>query len=180
MLHLIIAGTEQWDAAKEEFVYTKPVTICLEHSLVSVSKWESRWLRSFLDEPPKTRAEELDYIRCMTTTQNVPPEVYASLSAKDLQTVQDYINAPMTATTVRQKGKGAGRGPKITSELIYYWMVEFGIPFECQKWHLNRLMTLIRVCDAKSQAPKKRSAGDILRENAALNKQRRAALHTKG
>ena len=181
MLRLSVKGAEYWDSAREEFIYTKPTLLTLEHSLVSVSKWEARWKRSFLDEPPKTPAEELDYIRCMTITQNVPPETYTAMTAADRKKVNDYIEAPMTATTISsRKGASGKKGTKVTSELIYYWMIEFGIPFECEKWHLNRLMTLIRICEIKQQAPKKRSQKDIMRENTDLNRKRRAMLHTKG
>lgn len=181
MLPLKIPGKESWDAAKEEFVYTKPTLLSLEHSLVSVSKWEARWGRSFLADPPKTRAEWLDYARCMTLTQNVPPEVYASFTQKEFNAIQAYIDAPMTATTIKQKKNTRGsKVTTVTSEIIYYWMIELGIPFECQKWHLNRLMTLIRVCDIKSGPQKKMSQKDILRDNMRLNKQRRARLNSRG
>ena len=180
MLTLKIAATEHWDSRREEFVYTKPATLSLEHSLVSVSKWEAKWGRSYFAEPPKTRAEELDYVRCMTVTQNVPPETYAAIGRNELLTIQAYINAPMTATTIKTQKHGGKSGSKVTSELVYYWMIDLGIPFECQKWHLNRLMTLIRVCEIKSRPAKKMNRNDILRDNARLNKQRRAALQSRG
>lgn len=180
MLSIKIQGTEQWDSLREEFVYTRPTVLSLEHSLVSVSKWEARWGRSFFAEPPATRTERLDYVRCMTTTQNVPPEVYTSMTARELSAIENYIAAPMTATKITEPKQSRGRGPTITSELVYYWMIEFGIPFECQKWHLNRLMILIRICEVKSRPAKKKSMNDIMRDNTALNKKRRAMLNSKG
>lgn len=180
MLTVKIQGTEQWDNSREEFVYTRPAVLTLEHSLVSVSKWEARWGRSFFAEPPANRAEQLDYIRCMTTTQNVPVEVYTSMTPKELSAIENYIAAPMTATKIKSPKQYGNRGPIVTSELVYYWMIEFGIPFECQKWHLNRLMTLIRICEIKSRPAKKKSMADIMRDNTALNKQRRAMLNSKG
>lgn len=180
MLTIEIFGTEQWDPKLEEFVYTKPTTLVLEHSLVSVSKWEAKWGRSFFSDPPKTKAERLDYVRCMTVTQNVPVTAYTALTSKELTKIEKYISAPMTATTISSPPQSSRSRSKITSELVYYWMIEFGIPFECQKWHLNRLLTLIRICEIKSRPAKKRNANDILRENASLNKQRRAMMNTKG
>lgn len=180
MLTIKIQGTENWDSSREEFVYTRPVVLSLEHSLVSVSKWEAKWGRSFFDKPPATRIEQLDYIRCMTMTQNVPSEVYSAMTARELSLIEKYIAAPMTATTIKTPKQYGGRGQTITSELIYYWMIEFGIPFECQKWHLNRLMTLIRICEIKSRPAKKKGLADIMRDNTALNKQRRAMLNSKG
>lgn len=180
MLILTIPGSEQWDQQKEEFVYTKPFTLALEHSLVSVSKWEARWGRSFLAEPPKTHAETVDYVRCMTITQNVPSEVYAGLTDGNLRTINNYIEAPMTATKINQPKTGKKGGRVVTAELIYYWMIELGIPFECQKWHFNRLMTLIRVCEIEGSPKKKMSKNDIYSRNNALNKKRRQMMNSRG
>ena len=179
MLQLVIKAHEEWNETSQEFVYTKGQTLQLEHSLVSISKWESKWCKPFLSKDQKTLEETLDYVRCMTLTQNVDPKVYENLSRENIEKVNEYIEAPMTATYVREMP-----GPKshetITSELIYYWMVSYQIPFECQKWHLNRLLTLIRVCSIKNQPPKKQSKRDIMSRNAALNAARRQQLNTKG
>lgn len=180
MFLLSIGATEQWDNVKEEFVYTKPVTIAIEHSLVSISKWEAKWERSFLSHPPITRTEKLDYIRCMTITQNVPIEAFNAITESDLSKIEKYINAPMSATKFYSNNKQMRSNATITSELIYYWMIDFGIPFECQKWHLNRLMALIRICEMKSRKQKKQSASEILKQNNALNAQRRAMMNSRG
>lgn len=180
MLQIVIPGVEYWDEAKETFGYTKEQTLQLEHSLVSLSKWESKWCKPFLSSKDLSREEILDYIRCMTITKNVPPEVYMQLSSRHFDQINEYIKAPMTATTFREGRGGKGRKRIITAELIYYWMVAFNIPVEFQKWHLNRLLTLIRVCEIENSPKKKQSANDILRENAALNAARKAQLKTKG
>lgn len=179
MLQLVINSREEWNETSQEFVYTKGQTLQLEHSLVSISKWESKWCKPFLSKDQKTPEETLDYIRCMTITQNVDPKVYEMLTRDHVQQVNDYIESPMTATYVREMP-----GPKsreiITSELIYYWMISYNIPFECQKWHLNRLLTLIRVCSIKNAPAKKHSSRDIMSRNAALNAARRQQMNSKG
>ncbi len=180
MLEIVIPGAEQWDEVKQEFISTKEQTLKLEHSLVSLSKWESKWCQPFLSKKDKTVEQTIDYIKCMTLTQNVDPNVYNLLTKDNILKINEYISAPMTATTFHQENKGGGNGELITSELIYYWMVSLNIPFECQKWHLNRLFTLIKVCSIKNQPPKKMSKKDILSRNASLNAARRKQLNSKG
>lgn len=179
MLQLTIPETEFWDESKQEFVYTKAQTLQLEHSLVSLSKWESKWNKAFLTKQEKTYEETIDYIRCMTLTKNVDPVVYNRLKASQIKQVNDYISAPMTATYIREDPSQKASREKVTSELIYYWMLSFNIPFECQKWHLNRLLTLIKVCSVKSKTPR-RSGKEIMKENAAINAARRKRLNTRG
>lgn len=180
MLQLVIPQREEWNETTQEFVYTKGATLQLEHSLVSISKWESKWCKPFLSKDPKTYEETLDYIRCMTLTQNVDPSIYSRLTVDNVNDVNKYIEAPMTATTIKEQ-PGHGRSSEvITSELIYFWMISYQIPFECQKWHLNRLLTLIRVCSIKNTPGKKLSKRDIMSRNAALNAARRQQLNTMG
>lgn len=191
MKKIMIGGTEEtevWDPIHEEFVVLpakKPVVLMLEHSLLSVSKWESKYHRPFLDKnnnDSKTPEEMLYYIECMTIN-NVEPDDYYRLSNEQIKEIGDYIADPMTATIInRVGGQGSGRrsSEAITSELIYYWMVVQQIPFECQKWHLNRLMTLIEVCNIKNTPAKKMGKRDIMRQNSALNAARRAKLHSRG
>ena len=180
MLQITIPATELWDERTEQFITTKEKTLRLEHSLVSLSKWEARWNKVFLSKKEKSEEEILDYVKCMTITQNVDPLVYYCLTSENFEQINAYIEASMTATTFSQTGGGQNNREQITSELIYYWMISFNIPFECQKWHLNRLLTLIRVCSVKNQPPKKRSTADIMRHNAELNAARRKKWNTKG
>lgn len=180
MLQITIPAVEQWDENKQEFVFTKEQTLQLEHSLVSLSKWESKWCKAFLIKQEKTIEETLDYIRCMTLTQNVNSEVYQYLTNGNIDEVNRYIEAPMTATYFSDDKNSKANREQITAELIYYWMIALNIPFECQKWHLNRLLTLVRVCNVKNQPPTKRSKKDIMSRNAALNAARRKRLNTKG
>ncbi len=180
MLQITIPSIELWDELKEEYVYMKERTLQLEHSLVSLSKWESKWCKSFISNKNITEEETMDYIRCMTLTQNVPKEVYDYMPDSVIKQITDYINAPMTATYFSGKdNKKTGREP-VTSELIYYWMIAMNIPFECQKWHLNRLLTLIRVCNIKNAPPKKMSKRSVMSRNAALNAARKQRLGTMG
>lgn len=180
MFQLVIEPREEWNETTQEFVYTKGQTLQLEHSLVSISKWEAKWCKPFLGEKQLSVEEITDYIRCMTLTQNVDPNIYKFLSNKNIEKVYQYINAPMTATKVPDKNTGPQSRETITSELIYYWMISYQIPFECQKWHLNRLLTLIRVCAYKNTPTKKHSKRDLMSRNAALNAARRQQLNTKG
>lgn len=179
MLEITIPSTELWNEEKQEFMSVKGMTLKLEHSLVSLSKWESKWCKPFLSKEDKTREETLDYIRCMTLTQNVDSDIYNYITDNNINEIIEYINAPMTATTFREENKGGSR-EITTAELIYYWMIALDIPFECQKWHLNRLLTLIRVCNIKNQPPKKMSKREIMSRNASLNAARRKQLNSKG
>lgn len=188
MLKITIPAREWWDENKQEFIYTKEKVLQLEHSLISISKWESKWEKPFLDprpdSPPKTREETLDYIRCMTLNQNVDRDIYRELTNDNIKEVNEYINAKMTATWFSNgdplKKTSSGRMSVITSEVIYAWMVQYGIPAEYQKWHLNHLLTLIRVLNDFNTEPKKMSKGELMRRNASLNAIRRKQLNTKG
>ena len=171
---------EGWDEVKQEFVEPKVITLKLEHSLVSVSKWESKWNKPFLSSNSKTDEEIFDYIKCMTTTQNVDDDVYNHLTQDNIKSINKYIEAPMTATTFSEDKSSKGNREVVTSELIYYWMISLGIPVDFQKWHLNRLMTLIRVCNIKNAPPKKMSKRDVMSRNKALNDARRKQLNTRG
>lgn len=179
MLSIIVPAIEYWDEKNECFVNEKPITLQLEHSLVSISKWESKWQKSFLSTKDKTNEEILDYIRCMTITQNVDPEIYKRLSNENISQIVSYIDKPMTACKF-MNNKSNGNREIITNELIYYWMITCGIPFECQKWHINHLLALIKVCDIKSAKPKKMSQKDLLARNAQLNAARRKKLNSRG
>lgn len=180
MLQITISEAEQWDEIKQEFIVPKEQTLQLEHSLAAISKWESRWCKPFLSKQEMTAEETIDYVRCMTITQNVNPAVYGFLSDKHMRQINDYIGAPMTATWISENRAGKGNSEQITSELIYYWMISLNIPIECQEWHLNRLFMLIRVCDIKNRPPKKMNRKDIMRRNAAINEARKKKLNTKG
>lgn len=173
-------GPEIWDEEKNEFIPPKVQTLQLEHSLVSISKWESKWCRPFLSNKAMTFEETVDYVKCMTLTQNVNPEVYNHLTSEHIDQVRDYISAPMTATTITEDKQNKSKGEVVTAELIYYWMIALQIPFDCRKWHLNQLLTLIKVCNIKNQPPKKRSKRDIMSRNTALNAARRKQMNTRG
>lgn len=179
MLRLTIPSAEIFDERTNRFVTIRGQEIQIEHSLVSVSKWESKWKKPFLGPTPKTREETIDYVRCMTITQHVDPSVYTGLSDQNIMEVNAYIDDPMTATTFKNNTRKPSR-QIVTSEIIYYWMISLEIPMECQKWHLNRLLTLIRVCDEKNQPSKKKSRKDVMAENRALNQMRRARSGTRG
>ena len=172
---------EGWDDERQEFVEPKTQTLQLEHSLVSLSKWESKWKKSFISSKNISNEEMFDYIKCMTLTKNVDPMVYDHLTQSNIKAVKSYIEDPMTATTFAKENAGSKNRDIITSELIYYWMIASNIPFDpCQKWHLNRLIALIRVCSIKNAPPKKRSKRDIMSRNAALNASRRKQFNSNG
>lgn len=180
MLQITVPASESWNELTEEFVYGPEKVLQLEHSLVSLSKWESKWHKPFLSKTIQKTPEEIkDYVRCMTKTQHVDPSVYDRLTPEHYRQINAYIDEPMTATWF---GKERGRPSReqTTAELIYYWMTAFNIPFECEKWHLNRLLTLIKVCSIKQQPDKKMSKREILAQNAAINAARRAKMKTRG
>lgn len=180
MLVLDIPERELYDEAANEFHSVKPITLRLEHSLVSISKWESKWKKPFIDKVGHTEEELIDYVRCMTLNQNVDPFVYSVLNTDDLKKIEEYIGDSMTATTFSNVGSQSSAREKVTSELIYFWMVSYNVPFECQKWHLSRLITLLRICSVKNSPQKKMSKRAILQQNAALNAARRKKYKTKG
>lgn len=181
MLKVTVPETELFDESKNEFISIKEHKLTLEHSLVSLSKWEAKWKKPFLaTKDSKTIPETIDYIRCMTITQNVDDNVYRCLSDDILSLVKDYISDEMTATTFSDLHKKTGKKEVITSELIYYWMVALNVPFECQKWHLNRLLVLVNICNIKNQPPKKMRKNELLQRNAGINAARKKALNSRG
>lgn len=178
-LTITIPKFELFNDQTNEFINVKEHSLVLEHSLVSISKWEAKWNKPFLSKTPMSHAESVDYIRCMTMTQNIDPNVYLGVTNKIIDQVAAYIDSPMTATTFRADNQSRKSSKIVTSEVIYYWMIALNIPFECQRWHLNRLLTLIKVCNAES-SPKKMSQKDIYKQNKALNAARKKKLNTKG
>ena len=188
MLEIIVKASEQWDEDKQEF-YTlqKDTVLKLEHSLLSISKWESKWHTNFIGNEKLTLEQSIDYVRCMTVTPKVNPKIYSVITKENLSEIAEYIKNPMTATVVKQAPDGVRRYGKfhsdnLTSEEIYYYMIEFGVPFECEKWHLNRLLTLLKVCSVKQMQAngKKMPSGQLAKQYAQLNSMRRAARGTKG
>lgn len=179
MLTITVPGVELFDETRQEFKTSEDFTLHLEHSLVSLSKWESTFEKPFLGKEPKTTVETVDYIKCMTITSDVPAEVYVRLSSENYAAVNNYVNAKMTATWFSEDNRPSSR-EVITSELIYFWMTALQIPFECETWHLNRLFTLIKVANLKNQTGKKMSKSQVLRQQAEMNERRRAELGTRG
>lgn len=180
MLRLTLPAVEMWDEQKQEFIYAKEQTLQLEHSLVSLSKWESKWHKPFLHTPSMSYEETLDYVRCMTLTQNVLPETYSRITESHIEQIREYIGNPMTATTFKEERGSKRNRDIITAEIIYYWMVAMQIPSDYQKWHLNRLLTLIRVCSIKNSKPKKQNTRETISQYAALNEANKKRFNTKG
>ena len=181
MLKIIVPAREFFNESTNEFITSKEQPLTLEHSLVSISKWESKWHKPFLSpKNDKSNDEILDYVRCMTLTQNVDPKVYYNLSKDNITKIQHYIDDSMTATTFSSNNNSPPNREIITSEIIYYWMIAYNIPVEFEKWHLNRLLTLIKVCSIKNAPSKKMTKGEILKRNHSLNAARRQAYHTHG
>lgn len=179
MLEIDIDKFELFDERTSTFTKAGPAKLQLEHSLISISKWESKWEKPFLSSEEKTNEELLDYIKDMTINKNVDPTVYLGLNQTHMEAINRYISAKMTATWFNDSNRSASK-TIVTSERIYYWMIALNIPFECQKWHLNRLITLIRVCSVENSPKKKLSKNELLRQNQALNAQRRRLYNSKG
>lgn len=180
MLEIKVPPCRLWDEKKEEFFFTnKDTTLTLEHSLVSISKWESIWHKPFLVKTPKKTIDEtISYIQCMMLTKNVDPRICYAIPESEFKRINEYIENPMTAR--KKKTDGKKNREVITSELIYYWMISYGIPSEYRKWHLNRLLSLIELCGIKNTPPKKLSAMERYNKYKALNDARRKAMHSKG
>lgn len=180
MLKLFIVGTEYFDEATETFESVDDFELEIEHSLLSVSKWESKYQKPFLSNTSKTPEEIYFYIEAMILNKSYPADIIQRFDQKVLDKINEYIESRESATTFGAMPERKGRGEVITSELIYYWMVAFNIPFECESWHLNRLFALIRICNIKNTPPKKMSRSEIAARNRELNARRRSQLNTRG
>lgn len=180
MLTLEVPLSESFDEATKKFVPGEVFVLELEHSLASLSKWESHFEKPFLGKGEKTTEETVWYIKAMTLTPDVPDDVFDKLSGKNLREIVGYIDAKMTATTITEHGPQAKNTEVITAEIIYHWLVALQIPFECQYWHLNRLLTLVKVCNLKNSPPKKVGRKTAAQQQRDLNAQRRAAMGTRG
>lgn len=178
MLRIEIPSAEQFDEATNRFIYTKAQSLQLEHSLVSLSKWESKWHKPFLGKEKKTAEETIDYLRCMTITQNVDPQIYYAIPEQTMEEIKKYIDDSMTATWFSDEGKPSS--DIITAEIIYDWMIAFNIPPDYAKWHLNRLLTLIRVRSIKSAPQKKMKQEEQAKNYRALNAARKKLSGHKG
>lgn len=181
MLKITIRTPELWDKEKEEFLFDE-YEVELEHSLVALSKWESEYEKFFISSDPRSEAEIVGYVRCMNLTPEIPPEVFSHLSSKNVEEINAYINAKMTATTFPTLANQPASREQISSELIYFWMTSYNIPWEAQYWHLSRLFTLIKVFNVKNADPKKNKMNreDIIEKRRALNEQRKREMGTAG
>jgi len=180
MLTLTLPGQEFFDEVREVFVNTEPDVVHLEHSLLSLSKWESEFCKPFLSSAAKTDAEVLRYIELMVLADQTPVSFLGRLTREHFEEINEYMNSSRSATTFPDQKKASGRGETITAELIYYWLSSFRIPFDCETWHLNRLFALIRIASIKNSPPKKMSANELARRNHELNEQRKQMLGTSG
>lgn len=180
-LTINVPARNAWDPNIEEFIDFKGAKLLLEHSLISISKWESKWHVNFIGNKEINDEKLRSYVQCMTINEKtVDPLAYQFLTNGNMQDILAYIDDPMTATTFSGTKRQSGMGRKITSELVYFWMTAFNIPFECEKWHFNRLYTLIRIADIENSPKKRKSNNDIYKANDRLNAARRAAAHSKG
>lgn len=181
MLDLIIPKIELYDEDKNEFVEIGPCNLLMEHSLVSISKWEAKWHKPFIgtDKDDLSIDEVKDYLRCMTITQNVNPIVYDYIPEDSIKKINDYIEDPMTGTTFYDFIPKNPKNKKVSSEEIYSQMILLGIPFECQKWHINRLLTLIKVCNI-DRSDKKMTKAETMQAYRKLNAERRKKMNSKG
>lgn len=179
MLQIELPNLEMFNDETQEFINVKGRTLNLEHSLISLSKWESKWRLPFLEQKNFTEEQLIDYIKFMTIDKNVDPNVYYAITDEIYEEIRKYIDSPMTATWFNDRNMTPSR-EIITAEIIYCSMIQLNIPFECQKWHLNRLLTLIKVCNIKNSTQKKMSKGEIFARNRALNEARRKEMNSKG
>lgn len=179
MLKLTVLGTETFNDVTSEFGSEGDVVLELEHSLVSLSKWEAEFEKPFLTNDQKTAVEILAYIKAMCLDPDIPESVFEKLSGENFREINSYIDAKMTATWFNENRSAPSR-EVVTSELIYYWMTVYTIPFSCETWHLNRLFTLIRICNIKHDKPKTMSRSDQAAEQRRLNNERKNRFNSTG
>lgn len=179
-LKLDIPYTELFDEQTNRIYRCKECSITLEHSLVSIHKWEQKYHRAFFTKGPNNREELLDYIRFMTISSNTDPNVYYCLNANHFKELNEYMQNPMTASTIADGPQSNKAKDVVTAELIYYWMFELHIPYECRKWHIKTLLTQIRLCNAKQEKPRKMPKKAVMNQYSALNELRRQQLNTRG
>lgn len=180
MLTITIPGVEFYDEITEKFSTVGDLVVQLEHSLVSLSKWESKHEKAFLGPGEKTTEEVLDYVKMMIVTPNLPPDTFSRFTQDTITQINDYIESKQSATTFRDLPVQRGRSEVISSELIYFWMTSFNIPFACETWHLSRLFALIRIANIKNGKNKKMPINEVAAQQRSLNEQRKAALGTSG
>jgi hypothetical protein len=181
MLTLRVGATEVYDEGTESFRPSGGFELQLEHSLISLSKWESEFEKPFLGKEEKTAEEAMAYIRCMVLTPNPPGDFLDKLSKENIDEINAYVNKKMTATWFSDITPETRRQSEtVTAELIYYWMTIFHIEWEAQYWHLNRLFTLIRICNVKQDKPKKMSRAEMIQRQREMNARRKAELGTRG
>lgn len=180
MLQITIPSQEYWDEKLEEFVYDDGVTLSLEHSLLSLKAWESKWHKTFLSKKEKTYEETIDYIKCMTLNKDVDESIYTRLTAANVEEIRKYIDDPMTALVFPKESNTTISKDAITYEVIYYWMIALQIPVEFQEWHLNCLINVIKVCNMKNTPPKKMSHEAAISRNRAINAANKQRYNTRG
>ena len=180
MLTIVVPERELYMSESNTFITVREHKLKLEHSLMSIYKWESKWHKSFINTTDKSVDETVHYVKCMTITQNVDPLVYKCLTTENFRLINDYINDPMTATTFSDDQKQKKNRKIITAEVIYARMLMAGIPLECEKWHLNKLLTLLRVCESYQSPPKKMNRNEMISQRKALNAARRKKYNSKG
>lgn len=181
MLTIVVEEVESFDNEKQVFLTVEQAfTLELEHSLLSLSKWESKYETPFLGNEKHSSEEIFDYLKMMTLTPNVPDSVYDRLTGEHYHKINEYIESKQSATIFGEMPQTRGRGENITSELIYYWMVAYTIPFECEHWHLNRLFSLIRICNVKNSKKQKMPKAQLSQRYRELNEKRKAEFNTRG
>lgn len=178
MLKIVIKEDEFWDNEIRRFIPVPGATVYLEHSLSSISKWEGKWHKPYLDQDtPKSYEETVDYIRCMCLNPDELEDIHYTILARfHMNEIEDYKLNPMTATRISNSKPKGQQTEIVTAEVIYYWMFSQQIPLECENWHFNKLMTLIRVFNIKNGKPEKMSKREIFERNRALNKARKAKM----
>lgn len=187
-MFVINLGDELFDEETNTFLHPVGKKLHLEHSLLSISKWEAEWEIPFLNTD-KTSEQSLSYIKCCVLDDDFDELLLNTLSDKNILDFNAYLSKGMTAKKIidlrsslsqKRKSRRPASQKALTSEDIYYSMIQFHVWKECEEWPLQRLLSLLQLCSLKSNSTGEMSKSDQAKFYREENARRKAKYHTNG